>query len=406
MRSPTPQSPPAPVVPLDSRAAAEAALADADTEHRALADRLLALEHHRGAALLEEGPLGGVTRLRWREVHEERAGAFADLEAHRRAVDAARARCAGRGLLTRARRREVVALLAGPAGARTADGDPIARPELAARVRTAAGSLRALFDQVVAVSDALDPLLEALDADLRRAETALARFDGSLRTDPCRGPRARLDALRGTVARDPLAALVDGRPDRTAADALRADVDGADRRLAELGAVRRGAAERLEALGRRVATVDGLERREAVLRAEVALKIVAPGADPPPAARAAALETDLARARRLLAASSWEALATALPALEEAARRGEADARDAVERRRGPLRTRDALRGQLEAYRAKARDAGLGDDEDLGRLHGRAHDLLWHWPCDLAAAHRAGETYTEQVNAHVRGDHA
>lgn len=57
------------------------------------------------------------------------------------------------------------------------------------------------------------------------------------------------------------------------------------------------------------------------------------------------------------------------------------------------LREREALRGCLGAYQAKANDEGLVEDITVAEFYGRAHELLWHSPTDLPAARQAVEHY-------------
>ncbi|MDL5158921.1 hypothetical protein [Actinomycetospora termitidis] len=394
-----------PAPTLDPRSAADAALAAADSDHEELADLLMTLEDHRGAALLRARTTIGITARRWDEARAVWADAFADLEAHRLTCEAARERMPARGRLSRSAREELMTLLAAPDGTLTLAGDPVGRTELVARVRAAVRDVGTLLDDVVATLGVIEPLVAVCEADARAAETAFAAFDGSLSTDPSRGLRQRAAALRRVVDEDPLSTLVDGEPDRTPHEALRAEAARATRWLAELADVRRRAGRRLGDVERLLDDVADIRRRSTLVSAEVALKIVdqGDGGTPPGSDSSRDLGAAIERARRLVAASAWEELATVLPALEAEARRAGTAAREALVACRHPLRVRDELRGRLEAYRIKALDLGLAEDVALARLHRHAHDLLWHWPCDLREARRAGQAYAAGVNRRRKG---
>ena len=62
------------------------------------------------------------------------------------------------------------------------------------------------------------------------------------------------------------------------------------------------------------------------------------------------------------------------------------------------LRTRDELRGRLEAYSAKAHAIGLGENLELHHLYASAHDAIYVAPCDIARAERLVVTYENAVH--------
>lgn len=67
--------------------------------------------------------------------------------------------------------------------------------------------------------------------------------------------------------------------------------------------------------------------------------------------------------------------------------------RTAVDNAAGLLERRRELRGRLDAYRAKAKRMGRGEDPLLAECHRRAVDLLRARPCDLRAATKAVAHY-------------
>lgn len=73
-------------------------------------------------------------------------------------------------------------------------------------------------------------------------------------------------------------------------------------------------------------------------------------------------------------------------ALAEAGRRFEA-----------PLNERAELRGLIEAYRAKAGARGKAEDPTLEAAFEQARAVLWHAPCDLAAARPLAAAYERAV---------
>jgi hypothetical protein len=65
---------------------------------------------------------------------------------------------------------------------------------------------------------------------------------------------------------------------------------------------------------------------------------------------------------------------------------------------KGPLDTRNELRGRLDAYHAKALAIGLAEDEGLTQVYERARTLLFTAPCDVAGAEAAVREYQQGLS--------
>jgi hypothetical protein len=155
-------------------------------------------------------------------------------------------------------------------------------------------------------------------------------------------------------------------------------------------------AERLTRLRAALAAVASAEAETAAARATALTKIVATGV-PPATAAAAPL------GRRL---AEIEAAGTARLDASELVARLERDigaaltaARDRLAAVTAPLEARGELRGRLDAYRARARAAGLAEDPALADRYQAARDLLWTAPCDVAASERSVRDYQDAVIA-------
>ena len=105
-----------------------------------------------------------------------------------------------------------------------------------------------------------------------------------------------------------------------------------------------------------------------------------------------AVRSDADRARAA-ASGDWAATDRRLAALETRARALQRTAEAAAETERGLVDERDALRGRLTAFQAKAVAVGLAEDPDLETAHRRALDELYSAPCDLARAADLVEDY-------------
>ena len=77
-------------------------------------------------------------------------------------------------------------------------------------------------------------------------------------------------------------------------------------------------------------------------------------------------------------------------------------------RRRGDVgphgeRTRDELRGLLQAFRDKAASAGLAEHEKLDPRYAAARQVLWSAPCDLTSAEHQVDEYVRTINQMMHG---
>lgn len=102
-------------------------------------------------------------------------------------------------------------------------------------------------------------------------------------------------------------------------------------------------------------------------------------------------------ALRVVTASDPESARHHLETCERAAAQALRHAKKAAGELDELLAERRALRGQLEAYKAKANDNGLVEDTKLADIHRRAYGLLWQSPTDLPAAREAVRAYRKAV---------
>lgn len=314
--------------------------------------------------------------------------------------------------------RELTALLRGPAVGVGVDGTVL--DEVASGLPAARLSLADLARNLEAGSAEVALRLTAVD----RARTALAALFGPLADGLARArataaslggdalPAADLDRLDERLATayeaafaDPLTAAPGaagpgpgGGPAPVAGLAnLTADLDSATRRLAELGRLRDGYADRAARLR---ATVDTLAAAEDATRASyaVALKKIANPGLPPAPDSVAALRAHLAQLDHLHQERRWLRLADELAAAERTAAAGHERATRLREAADGLLARRSELRGRLDAYRAKAARMGLIEHAELSERHRAAQDLLYVSPCDLPSATKAVVAYQAYLN--------
>jgi hypothetical protein len=101
------------------------------------------------------------------------------------------------------------------------------------------------------------------------------------------------------------------------------------------------------------------------------------------------------------APGTWTAARAALDAYAVQLDRAAAGLAEAGRRYAAPLAERAELRGLAEAYRAKASGAGLAEDTALDAQFATLRAELWRAPCDLVAARRLVETYSQAVQVAV-----
>lgn len=123
------------------------------------------------------------------------------------------------------------------------------------------------------------------------------------------------------------------------------------------------------------------------------------GAAPQPLPDLARLAGALTALSDLQAAGRWTRLAADLDAAEKDTAAATQRCLDAERAAAAQLDRRDELRGLLDAYKAKAAGLGAAENADLEAAYGRARDVLWTAPCDLAAAAAAVTGYQQAVLA-------
>jgi len=284
----------------------------------------------------------------------------------------------------------------GQAGSRTLTGTPLQKTSIAGLQSTMATMYRdiaSVVDRVCAAWTAL-PRLDTLETTL----TGLVQTAGGSGIKPpaeIAQARSRIALLRTQVHADPLAADLSGvdavaRQVETAAEVLRAAVAARGELAGQLTA----AAQAFEAIGT-------LIDQARAARAEASQKILGAtfgtvDADAL-AARLNFLRTNL-RSITSVGQGDWQEARRLLGQLDQqtAALRDEVTlALGAV---KGPLDTRNELRGRLDAYHAKALAIGLAEDEGLTQVYERARTLLFTAPCDVAGAEAAVREYQQGLS--------
>ncbi len=323
--------------------------------HAALGSRLVDLESHGNVALARTGVLTGGTAAAWAEADAGLANAWETyrvLDEVLQRVEADPDQAAT--LLTTSQ----------VPGADGTTADPSTALAAASRAVDAA---IAVADRLATAWDQLAPRVGAArssaatagDAATERAASALADL---VATDPFAVSDADVQAV------EQRAGASGSRRAAAQAATARLDVDLAAARdtLAALDADLQGAAAELEHAASRVV---GIARTAPVPD----LEALAGWLDRITAAAA----TDRSRAATDLA--GWTAAAEA--------RRDELDA--ALAPARDGLRRREEGQGLWTALRAKAGARKVDEQADVADALSAARDVLWHAPCDLAAAEAA-----------------
>ncbi len=95
--------------------------------------------------------------------------------------------------------------------------------------------------------------------------------------------------------------------------------------------------------------------------------------------------------------AAWATAHAALAAYRSRLDQVTAALAEAERRFTAPLTERAELRGLAEAYQARASAAGLAEDSQLYKGFDALRAVLWHAPCDLAAARPLVESYVDAV---------
>lgn len=381
---------------------ADRALAELGADSDRMAEALVAMDSHPGHQLLTSTALTGETLRRWSEASAAMSVLWQQFSMHRALVEQARQVRDRKARPGPAELAELTELLTGEVVELSAEQVPIERrgltgPSVVFRRVTLTelvSTMKAAYAQVTEVLAAAEKAwhrtierLDPLDAELRAAKAVAA----SLGVDDAALARisGELADLRGAALSDPLGAEPDPAPLRAELARVRAGLD-------DLVAARDSFTERTERIGAAVTETAGIDARAATVYATVREKIADPGL-PGLGEEVPRLRNRLAELPELWRAGEWKALSRRLAALERDAGRALADARARLELGTGLLDRRLELRGRLDAYRAKARQLGYVEDLELGKLHQKAHDLLYTSPCDLRAATLAVNHYQQAL---------
>ena len=293
---------------------------------------------------------------------------------------------------------DCVAVPADPAqvGSRTLTGAPLQKTSIARLQSTMATMYRdiaSVVDRVCAAWTAL-PRLDTLDATL----TGLIQTAGGSGIKPpaeIAQARSRIALLRTQVHADPLAADLSG------ADAVARQVETATEVLRAAVAARGELAGQLTAAARALGDIGTLIDQTRTARAEASQKILGAtfgtvDADAL-ASRLTFLRTNL-QSITSVGQGDWQEARRLLGQLDQQTVALRDEVMLALGAVKGPLDTRNELRGRLDAYHAKALAIGLAEDEGLTQVYERARTLLFTAPCDVAGAEAAVREYQQGLS--------
>lgn len=364
------------------------------------------LESESAYRLLAGGAFGPATTARWSERRDDVAfvwTAYLALGEHLDRVEAAAG--ASRWLPGRGSA-QVRRLLADPVVAVQGDErGPAARPLTAAATPTvdytvpdlleqmgrAFSRVAELVSQVETATAVALPALHASCAAASRAEQD-ARAAGVRDPSSLRRLYDSAQTLAAQVASDPLAVSV------ADADAVASDLGREVAALAEATGCARGVEGRVAALDEELLAAGAAVAEATRRRTAVAGRVRgAHGADTDLAGELARLRAERERAVRAVAVD-WAATDRRLGDLVTRAVALRGEARVALCVADGLLADRDALRGRLEAFRAKAQARGRVEEPAVTAAYDAAHDELFSAPCDLVRAAALVDGYRRAVD--------
>jgi hypothetical protein len=397
-------------VPM-SRDVAATAVAAAVSERDTIQANLLDLDASFGKRLLDGATLTGTTQQRWATVSADLTSLWETFHAYSAVVDRAAELAAGR--LSAEKLAEITGLLTGqsvqlarppaPIGQRELTAGPAAASTMATAVvamRRAYARGSSLCADAEAIWTEISDGLQQASTDLDRASQQAAGLADRDLASALAEAQENLRQLRNSVNADPLALGPARQPDSPGPVALvrlRKQVASVAARAAELNGLRTDGSRRLAALTAAVAAARAARQDATVARQRAAVRLT--NADPAPLADAADLERRLATVRDLQAAGRLTRLATELGGLEKDVTAAERAYREAERVATAGLDERNALRGMLDAYQAKAAALGGAESTELIALYSTAKDALWIAPCDLDAAAAAVTSYQQAVLA-------
>ncbi|MFD8703939.1 hypothetical protein ACFV1W_15170 [Kitasatospora sp. NPDC059648] len=421
--------------PVLSREEVDRALARLGAERDAVESALLALQDHPGLRLLDGAELTGRTLERWSVAGKGLPLLWALFDRYSEALASARAVRARKAKPGNPELAELSELLTGDAvtvpGGALPDGpqllgaparlvERVSLDALMARMNSWYATVLEVVSAADAVWSALPARIDLLLAELHRVQTlaaslgvragghplgddlaGLARDLTELRTEVREDPLAlwrpaRVPAQRGTVPEGEAFATPSGVVDTERFDRAGRALDGVRLELEDLLRLRDDAEERLQGVG------DLLQRADATLaearraRGEVLAKIASSDVPAVPGP-ASALRERIVTALELRQGGQWGRLAPLLDALEDAAAKELARARQSLTEVTQPLAVRAELRGRLDAYKAMAARMRVAEDPEVIERYEKARWLLWSAPCDLRAAAAAVARFQQSL---------
>lgn len=400
-----------------TREQAAAAVTAASTERDNVQANLLDLDGSFGKRMLAGAKLAGETQQRWTAIEAELARLWETFTAYSAVVDRAAQIVASLGRSPGAKLDEVSALMTGPS-VRLTRATPVGQRQLTSgattdlTLREAVSEMKRAYADASAlcartetiwneISDGLQQAGASLE-DAKRMSAGLAGTglaDTGL-ADALTAAETSLGELRNTLNTDPLALWQHGHTDTGRLDRLRERVTAASVRAADLARLRDEAGRRIAALTAAISAATAARQDAAAAQERTAARIAGAGAQPLP--DLGKLTSAVAAVTDLQAAGRWTRLATELDAVEKDTAAATQWCREAERAAAAQLDRRDELRGLLDAYKAKAAGLGGAENAELDAAYGRARDVLWTAPCDLAMAAAAVTGYQQAVLALAR----
>jgi hypothetical protein len=386
-------------------------------ERDAIQANLLDLDNSFVRQLLDGARLTGQTGQRWAACTATLTGLWETYLAYSAVVDRIAQLSGGARGPAKKDQAELTELLAAPCVQLPAAQVPLGRRDLTAAgnppvtIATAVQTMRGSFAEVTMVTGAVEavlsgvgPPLDAAAADLLRVRPLAAGLGGGIEAELA-AAQSDLDALRATMATDPLSLLNDPMlqtamgatavgVDTSSADRLRARAAALAVRVADLDRLRAGARNRIDALAASVLAARAARQEAIAAWHQAKTRVTQVPALPP-----AIAEPPLASLAATADGGRWDRLGAELDRCEAELAAAAGQTRDLTQAAAAAVARRDELRGLLGAYKAKAARLGGAESVALAEHYDQAHELLWTAPCDLAAAQAAVTAYQRAILA-------
>ncbi len=369
----------------------DAEIADLGAAIAAVQEALVELDGDPTRELLAATALSGETAERWQRADKELALLWKWLLAVSDLLAAVTQRRGAKTSLAPAQLESLAAELSRPAAEILSDTPlpevlrasrrPVSLAELIAAMARSAKEIDRVVKETERAWDRLVPRLAEIEASAAAVERSA--LVGGVRTpNDLTVARRLIGELRRQCTADPLSvggdsvtAIVEGveRAQLGVAQALRARSELDGQLASSLAEAQRAIEELEQARGRQV------ESAQKVSGGEVGLAAI-DGA----ASELQALFGTLRAAAATAAAGDRDGAARSLATVGRRSAAVLERARSLTTNAGGDLATRDELRGRLDAYRAKARATGRGEDLQLEELYQQAMGELYSAPCDLS----------------------